>query len=317
MLLENTHKTLNPVLKLKRYVHKSLMFIEACKYMDLGVWNLESGNKKISQALISKNPQAIGKLGSTELNALRSYLNYRHQKDWEERTAYSQKELYSFSGVYPLDAQIFKKYCEYMLEEVLPEMTILAVWFKPREADIVKHYAASAIRIPIRSLDMFYVQHDRWTLNLQNKTILIMHPFYNSVRMQYEKRRQIWAGQEDILPEFNLVQIKVPHYPELVPPSHPDWFASLNAMKQQMTDMHFDIALIGAGAYSLPLAVHAKKLGRVGIHLGGAAQVLFGIKGRRWDDHPVVSKFYNDAWIRPLKEDTPDNNSKIEGGCYW
>ena len=33
----------------------------------------------------------------------------------------------------------------------------------------------------------------------------------------------------------------------------------------------------------LPLAVYAKRLGKVGFHMGGDLQVLFGIKGKRYD----------------------------------
>ena len=33
--------------------------------------------------------------------------------------------------------------------------------------------------------------------------------------------------------------------------------------------------------------------------MSGATQLLFGIKGKRWDDHPVISKLYNPAWVRP------------------
>ena len=62
---------------------------------------------------------------------------------------------------------------------------------------------------------------------------------------------------------------------------------------------------------------HAKRRGKQAIHLGGPLQILFGIKGKRWDDIPSVSKFYNEYWTRPSDEETPVNNTKVEGGCYW
>ena len=48
---------------------------------------------------------------------------------------------------------------------------------------------------------------------------------------------------------------------------------------------------------------------------GGALQLLFGIRGKRWDDHPIISKLYNDAWVRP--EETLAHKEKVEGGSYW
>jgi hypothetical protein len=113
------------------------------------------------------------------------------------------------------------------------------------------------------------------------------------------------------------LQIAVPYQPILAPPRHTDWFQALADMQRQMTAIDFDVALIGAGAYSLPLVVHAKKLGKVGIHMGGAVQLYFGIMGGRWDKNPAIQSFVNESWVRPLPEDTPPNNKLIEGGCYW
>ena len=74
---------------------------------------------------------------------------------------------------------------------------------------------------------------------------------------------------------------------------------------------------VGAGAYGLPLAYHAKKLGKKAIQLGGPTQILFGIKGKRWDDHDVISKLYNSYWVRPSADETPSNYKAVEEGCYW
>jgi hypothetical protein len=74
---------------------------------------------------------------------------------------------------------------------------------------------------------------------------------------------------------------------------------------------------VGAGAFSLPLVVHAKQAGRVGIHLGGPLQILFGILGGRWTWNPDFKQFIKDTWIRPSEEETPKTAGLIEGGCYW
>ena len=75
----------------------------------------------------------------------------------------------------------------------------------------------------------------------------------------------------------------------------------------------FDIAIIGCGAYGMPLAAYCKQIGKKAVHLGGATQLLFGIKGKRWDNYSL----YNDYWVRPLESETPRNAGKIESGCYW
>ena len=58
-----------------------------------------------------------------------------------------------------------------------------------------------------------------------------------------------------------------------------------------------------------------------GIHLGGAVQLLFGIKGKRWNNNVrfVESSWYNknEFWTSPLSEDIPKNYKLVEDGCYW
>ena len=88
-------------------------------------------------------------------------------------------------------------------------------------------------------------------------------------------------------------------------------------MKEQIRKIDFDIAIIGCGAYAFPLGAYVKKLGKKAIVLAGATQILFGIKGRRWDNHPVISKLYNEYWVRPKENEKPKQYSRIEGGCYW
>lgn len=57
--------------------------------------------------------------------------------------------------------------------------------------------------------------------------------------------------------------------------------------------------------------------GHVAIQMSGATQLLFGIKGRRWDTHPQISKLYNPAWVRPAPAEQPANKQAVEGGSYW
>jgi hypothetical protein len=55
-------------------------------------------------------------------------------------------------------------------------------------------------------------------------------------------------------------------------PAVKSWFELLNEIKTKMDQTDFDIALVSAGSYSYPLAHHAKKLVKIGIHAGGGLQ---------------------------------------------
>ncbi|MFZ2360447.1 MAG: hypothetical protein WA040_13985 [Anaerolineae bacterium] len=309
-------RMLRPLLSSRQF-RDVIRFSESLQYHDLDVWNLDKGNRTILQALQSGMPQAIGKLGSTETQALRNYLRYRHAPDWQDKLRPYQHVLYTHSGVFPDNPETYLRFCEYMFADVLSQITVLGVWFNLQEASIVKAYAPNAKRIPIGAFETYGFTTNRWTALLAEKRVLVLHPFINTIRSQYKKRHQIWINQEDVLPSFELVQIAAPHYPALVAPQHADWFSALEDMQQQMAAVDFDVALIGAGAYSLPLAMHAKRLGKIGLHLGGALQLYFGITGGRWEANPVIQELVNESWVRPLPEDTPANNVLIEGGCYW
>jgi hypothetical protein len=91
----------------------------------------------------------------------------------------------------------------------------------------------------------------------------------------------------------------------------------LEDLKKQMDAMSYDLVLVGAGLYSLPLVAHAVKRGKKGIHLGGATQLFFGIRGSRWDAMPEFQQFFNEFWTRPSAEETPAHFQQVERGCYW
>jgi hypothetical protein len=78
-----------------------------------------------------------------------------------------------------------------------------------------------------------------------------------------------------------------------------------------------DVAIIGCGALGMIIGSRLKSLGVQCIVMGGAIQILFGIKGARWLNHPVISKLFNDAWIFPPEYLKPSSANLIENACYW
>ncbi|MCC5846418.1 MAG: hypothetical protein JJU05_19380 [Verrucomicrobia bacterium] len=151
------------------------------------------------------------------------------------------------------------------------------------------------------------------------KCNLWIHPFRESILRQYENRINLFADPE-VLPAFESLQV-IPAVQSMGGrhPNFPDWFAALEWMKEQMNRADFDVALIGCGAYGLSLATHAKSLGKTGIHIGGALQLLFGIKGSRWEGstYQYDKRFYNSHWIRPIESETPAKADSFKNKCYW
>ena len=87
-------------------------------------------------------------------------------------------------------------------------------------------------------------------------------------------------------------------------------------VKRRKSD--FDIALVAAGGYGMLVADYIfKEMNKSVMYIGGALQLFFGVIGKRWFDNKEILKMVNDDWIRPNKEDKPDNFTRVEKGCYW
>jgi hypothetical protein len=167
-----------------------------------------------------------------------------------------------------------------------------------------------------------------WTRALKDKKVLIIHPFVTSIQNQYNRRDLLFKNR-DILPTFkSITVIEAVQSLGEGDSRFVDWFQALDYMKSEMDKVDYDVCLIGAGAYGFHLAAHAKRKGKKGIHIGGALQLLFGIRGKRWEDPnygvevwDIPSGFYpalmNEYWIRPQKNETPISANNVEGACYW
>ena len=120
-----------------------------------------------------------------------------------------------------------------------------------------------------------------------------------------------------MLPEFALQVLQPPLTLAGATAGFVSWSAALDDLIARTRELRFDVALLGCGAYGLPLAAAIKGMGRPVLQLGGALQLLFGIRGRRWEAMPPFAALMNQHWVRPLPEETPVAADKVDGGCYW
>jgi hypothetical protein len=155
-----------------------------------------------------------------------------------------------------------------------------------------------------------------WSKELAGKKILIISPFKSTIDKQILRKDKIWPNR-DVLPNATYITYKSV---QSIGGQGPDsnWYESFDRMCMDISNIDFDIALLGCGSYGLPLSNFIKtKLNKSAIYIGGGLQLYFGIKGKRWDNSPDVTKFYNDHWVRPGQEETPQSGKLVEGGCYW
>ena len=177
-------------------------------------------------------------------------------------------------------------------------------------------FSPDSVRSENRAVEPFYFDNP-WSASLKGKKVLVVHPFKESIEYQYHNNREKIFENKDVLPEFDLKVVKA--YQSLGNSQpHGSWFETFEILKSEIRDIDFDIALLGCGSYGLPLVSFIKnEMNRSAIYIGGGLQILFGIKGQRWDTHDVISKLYNENWIRPKETEKLNEYKNIEGGCYW
>lgn len=282
---------------------------ERIDYFGMNYLSEEEGNLKISGLLDSSDPFMVGRLGAVEMRCVSKWMKGMLCNDSEKKQA-----LYA-AGIFPNNDATISQFCE-VYTDAMKSCDLLGVWEVVGEKKAISLYCDNPILMPSRSIESYYFDNP-WSENLKNKRILIVHPFVQSIKYQLNRRESIWPGK-NVLPLFKSVQyVKSVQSNAGAHTSFQDWFEALAYMKKQIDFCDFDVAIIGAGAYGLPLAAHVKSIGKQAIQMSGATQILFGIKGKRWDNHPVISKFYNESWVRPNSSETPLQKEKVEGGSYW
>ncbi|MFI3326456.1 MAG: hypothetical protein R3Y35_09830 [Clostridia bacterium] len=275
-------------------------------------------NEYIIDKIDSGKPFCAGRFGSTELLNMQSYefggyIGQKYDKNFHFN------HLCEWSGFFPKNIELLHEFVNVM-KNSCKELDVLAVWFHAFEDYYIKKNMQDHLKISYL-LDFEPWSGDvHWSSALKGKKVLVIHPFENTIKSQYEKRELIFLNT-DILPEFELKTLRaVQTLAGTKDDRFETWFDALDWMYKQAMQIDFDIAIIGCGAYGLPLSVKIKNSGKQAIHLAGATQLLFGIKGKRWEENKsfqYVSKYFNDNWVYPSDSDKLENQNIVEGGCYW
>ena len=194
----------------------------------------------------------------------------------------------------------------------------LAVWYnRPRnlnrELYYIKKYNLKHFPAQFLDISLYFNELQLpWTYALKNKTVLIIHPFGNLMKYQYKNKRKLLFKNKKILPKFKLKIIKPANTAGLNKIGD-SWYDNYINICKEIDKIEFDIALVSCGGYGHPVINYIKKnKKKSAIYVGGSLQLLFGIKGKRWDNRSNFSKkYYNKHWIRPTDTisgiDRPDN----------
>lgn len=322
------------VLKSLRKLYQVIFGFEKSKKPEC-IQDAELASNIIYEALMSDKPCMIGRFGSNELLCLVTYLGVKENKrnifsyisgKYTEWWWNEQNFVYMniTAGFFPPSIDKFIQFSKLLLDDI-PQLDILGSWLQNEQ--VVENYLNSSQKVHFRLLEPFWSDLP-WTSALRKKKVLIVHPFADTILNQYINRDKLFSNPL-ILPTFKSLNVVKAVQPlDVNGYRFNDWFEALDYMKSEIDKQDFDVCLIGCGAYGFHLAAHVKRNGKKAVHLGGALQLLFGIKGKRWEDPnygvkewgiPVgsYSDLMNDYWVRPGDQYKPKNSEDVEGACYW
>jgi hypothetical protein len=266
----------------------------------------------IKEELKKDKPSMIARFGSVEIKAILYPQTPALLQPLIKKSVFNTMHINA--GFFPSTEKTIRQFSEMMYED-MKLLDILGCW-RIEERFLQKQYPM-AKRVELSALEP-YLQEDPWTSVLENKKVLVIHPFNTTIERQYHTNREFLFKDKSVLPRFESLQtIKAVQTVAGNDSIFPDWFAALDFMKAEIDKKDFDIAIIGCGAYGFPLAAHVKRMGKKAIHLGGPTQMLFGVKGKRWMDFVNFQDIINDYFVFPDDEDKIKNATKVEEGCYW
>lgn len=281
------------------------------------IYKEEDCSKQIINLLSKNKPILICRYGSNEFFTMRNYI-------LENGIYYSRalkKAMCDCAGFYPTTNRNMRRFGKEM-HEIRKNIDMLGVQNKLFEKEYCEQYLPkNTILADIHDLCGINCSNS-WTKHLKGKKVLVIHPFVESIKKQYEEKREFLFKDSDFLPEFELITYKAIQSIGEAKYDLPykDWFEALEKMKEDISKIDFDIALIGAGAYGIFLANHCKMVGKQAIHLGGDTQIIFGVGGNRWYNNNNIKLLANanlEYWTKPNKNERPKGFENVENGCYW
>jgi hypothetical protein len=271
-----------------------------------------NANAKIAQLIDSTDPVLIARLGATEMRVVREF-----EEAFPEYRQETMIAIQRNSGFFPAEKPFLDRFSQHYIDSI-KKIDMLGIWYVEKEVSSIKKYCPKAHLCNLEDLEPYY--HEKpWSSKLEDKKVLVVHPFARSIQKNYDDKRTLLFKNPSMLPLFHLQTVRSVQSLAGTETSFRNWFEAYDSMCEEISKIDFDVAILGCGAYGLPIGSFIKaELQKTAIHLGGATQILFGIKGKRWDDNSFFrDKMYNEHWVRPSEDEVIRDHKIVEGGAYW
>jgi hypothetical protein len=287
-------------------------YINALRGVPLPSATGEPAQQNIAAQLRGPGPALVGRIGASEGKIVRHYL--RHRAKSETATPYPEDiriEIKTHSGFFHDDDASLDRFAR-LYADAASLLTLRALW-TPFDADVPSSHRASC---RLLDLDPFFAANP-WSAALADRRVTVISPFSQSITSQFAKRDKLFGGP--VLPFFALSTVTAPQTHCEQDVAGQDWFGNVDRMVATTLEQQPDIAIIGAGAYGLPAGAALFRHGVKVVVMGGATQLLFGLRGKRWENDRAYARLMNEHWVRPSVTEQPAGFGKLEihGGAYW
>lgn len=300
-------------LKSKASVLLKIPQVNALRGAPLPHFTGEAAQITVARKIEERKGCLIARVGETEGRAVAHYL--RERLGLSTKPPPYEDELMSrlklFAGYFPICDESIDQLAQLYVSAVA-SIDIYAAWTR-YDGQLCP---PNATRVRLIDLDPFFTTR-RWTLALKGRRVCIVSPFVDTMLAQYPKRSKFFPVP--VLPDMDLVYVKAPMTHCETDTSGQSWNANLTRLTNLVLESRAEVVIIGAGAYGLPIGASARDQGMAAVVLGGSTQLLFGIKGNRWENDRQYSRIFNEHWVRPSEPERPPGfqNLEIKGGAYW
>lgn len=297
--------------------------------------NIDIGASSISALFKASRDQPffVGRNGTIEVETVFFWITHRKKLTPEPYMDHIRQQIVMNAGIFPAEDESIDRWCEAYVKALASLDGLAAGWYKPLEgveAAILNMYTKTpTFRCPLRSLEPYYVHPSkRWTQHLAGKRVAVVSSFATTIEKQLKSgaAAKVWTADCSGMisdPTIEWSFVRTGYSPHLAgdragwPAAIRTWEQAVDYVVEEVVKSGAEIALIGCGGLGMVIGGRLREKGISAMLLGGAVQVLFGIKGRRWAKHDIISLYWNDAWVWPADEETPRGATLVERGCYW
>lgn len=289
--------------------HRWGKILERLEFCDTTV-----AHQEICLAIRELRPYAVGRLGAVEASILMWAFGIKPNTGFMVPSLTYLETGFGATnaGIRPRNKPSYRTYAR-LCKASLDILDWQGVWKAAYEPSCLALLPPRRL-VNVETLAPSDAQGDHWMNALAGKKVLVVSPFGATIRNQIPRLDGVWAKRGWV----SDVRFTVVPFPYLIDENCEEtWWQVYRRIADVISRADYDVALFGCGGLGLLLVADAKRAGKVGIHLGGHLQILFGIYGSRHLEQEWFCRMMNPNWVRPSLSEVPRSAQRVENGCYW